>query len=80
MRQYVLVRDMGLCQFCKAKGIWMPGNEVDHIIELTRKNKDDPSVAYNPDNCRTLCHTCHNRRHDRKGLGLEEFIKPVGGA
>ena len=77
-RQYVLARDMGLCQWCKAKGLTRAGNEIDHIVELTAENKGDPNIAFNPNNCRTMCHDCHNARHGRNGSGLSEFLKPVG--
>jgi 5-methylcytosine-specific restriction endonuclease McrA len=35
--------------------------EVDHIKEL----ETNPELAFDPDNLRTLCKDCHNKRHDR---------------
>lgn len=35
--------------------------EVDHIKELA----DNPELALDDDNLRTLCKDCHNRRHGR---------------
>ena len=49
--------DRGICQICGK-----PGNEVDHIIELTPDNIYDEMIALNLDNLRTLCHRCHTRK------------------
>ncbi len=64
VREYVLARDKRLCVFCG-----MPGDTVDHIIELNDKNVDNPLIALNPDNLRTLCRTCHEHRHFMKDDG-----------
>ncbi|MEQ7216754.1 HNH endonuclease signature motif containing protein [Enterococcus asini] len=63
LRQSILERDHFECQWCKAEGrVTMDAIlEVDHIQEL----KDHPELALDPDNLRTLCKDCHNRRHDR---------------
>lgn len=49
--------DRGICQICGR-----PGNEVDHIIELTPDNIYDEMIALNLDNLQTLCHRCHTRK------------------
>lgn len=76
-RRFVLARDNGLCQLCQAHGLIHAGNEVDHITELTDENKDDPEIAFNPENLRTLCAECHNLRHGRGDNGLKNFIVPL---
>jgi len=54
VRRFVIARANGLCENCKLKGIVKSGKEVDHIIELNYKNKDDWNIAYNPDNLQYL--------------------------
>lgn len=49
--------DRGICQICGR-----PGNEVDHIIELTPDNIYDEKIALNLDNLQTLCHRCHTHK------------------
>lgn len=53
------------CQWCKAEGSLTTQYdsilEVDHIKEL----ETNPELAFDPDNLRTLCKDCHNKRHDR---------------
>ena len=57
VRQLRIGMDKGLCCKCGR-----PGNEVDHIIELTPDNIYDEMIALNLDNLQTLCHTCHTRK------------------
>lgn len=63
LRQSILERDHFECQWCKAEGRVTTDAilEVDHIQEL----KDHPELALDPENLRTLCKDCHNKRHDR---------------
>lgn len=64
-RESILERDNYECQWCKEQGrVTSKYNsilEVDHIEEL----KDRPDLALDPDNLRTLCKDCHNKRHKR---------------
>ncbi len=48
--------------------------EVDHIKEL----ETNPELALDPDNLRTLCKDCHNKRHDRMNYGRATKEKKVG--
>lgn len=75
-RRYVIARSNGLCEICMKSNKVKPGKEVDHIIELTHKNKHDWNIAYNPENLQYLCTDCHNHKHDRS-IGLQEFTKPI---
>lgn len=46
----------------------MPGKIVHHIKE----REEYPELAYDPNNCVTLCEKCHNKMHPDKGRkGLE---------
>ena len=58
---YIALRiaiDGGLCEHCREK----LGYIVDHIIELTPYNINDPAIALNHDNLQYLCLECHNRK------------------
>lgn len=72
--------DRGLCRMCGR-----PGNEVDHIIELTPDNINDPEISLNLDNLQTLCHRCHGikTRGDKgeqiNGKILDEIIFDANG-
>lgn len=65
LRQSILERDHYECQWCKAEGKLTTQYdsvlEVDHIKEL----EYHPELALNPNNLRTLCKDCHNKRHNR---------------
>ena len=73
VRQLVINRDHGLCQKCGT-----PGYIVDHIIELTPGNINDPEISLNLDNLQYLCLSCHTTKTfskykaTRKGLDFDE--------
>ena len=63
--------DGGACERCHDE----PGYIVDHIIELTPDNINNPDISLNHSNLQYLCLACHNkktfgRKHDviRDGL------------
>lgn len=62
-----IVIDGGVCEHCHDK----QGEEVDHIIELTVDNIDNPSITLNHDNLQYLCHNCHTRK--TKGVSIILF-------
>lgn len=57
VRRIVLRRDHYTCCDCYNRA-----REVHHIIELTPDNINDNSIALNPDNLISLCHSCHDKR------------------
>lgn len=65
LREQILQRDNYECQWCKAEGRVANSRnailEVDHIKPL----EQFPELALDPDNLRTLCKDCHNKRHHR---------------
>lgn len=73
VRKLVINRDHGLCQKCGK-----PGYIVDHIIELTPENINDPEISLNLDNLQYLCLSCHTTKTfskykaTRKGLDFDE--------
>ena len=54
-----------LCENCLARGLYVPGEIVHHIVELTPDNITDPSVSLNWDNLRLVCRDCHAEEHRR---------------
>lgn len=69
VRNFVRERDKNTCRICGSYNA--KRYEVDHIIELTWDNINDPNIALNPENCQLLCFSCHKRktRHDKQGKG-----------
>jgi 5-methylcytosine-specific restriction protein A len=49
-------REEPLCRLCKAKGIYRPSQEVDHIIPINQRR----DLALVRSNLRALCLPCHN--------------------
>jgi 5-methylcytosine-specific restriction endonuclease McrA len=72
MRAFIIDRDKGVCQKCGELIIGIP--EVDHEIELTRENYQDPAISLNPELLRTMHHECHDERHSRFGGITKETI------
>lgn len=68
-RAEVLRRDNYECQWCKREGRVTDRSvatlEVDHREELEKR----PDLALDLENLRTLCRSCHNKRHKRFGPG-----------
>jgi len=66
IRNRVVKRDNNECQWCKRDGLVTTSNtatlEVDHIKELEHCTYAE---AIDPNNLRTLCSACHNKRHNR---------------
>jgi 5-methylcytosine-specific restriction endonuclease McrA len=77
VRQFVIVRALGLCERCKAKGIIKPGKIVHHTEWLTDRNKKEWRIAYNPDNLEYICNDCHEEEHNESS-GLQKFLTPPG--
>lgn len=69
VRDFVRNRDEMTCRICGVYGA--ERYEVDHIIELTWENVDNPDIALNPENCQLLCFSCHKKktRADKQGKG-----------
>lgn len=69
VRDFVRKRDEMTCRICGSYNA--ERYEVDHIIELTWENVDNPDIALNPENCQLLCFRCHKNktRADKQGKG-----------
>jgi 5-methylcytosine-specific restriction protein A len=57
VRQFVLVRDNHLCQECLKENQITTATIVHHKVEI----RDDFSKAHSPDNCVSVCKSCHNK-------------------
>lgn len=70
LRQAVLVRDNHLCVMCLERHRVTAAEHVDHIVPIA----EDWDRRLDPDNCRSLCHSCHSRRHAaERPPGVEKF-------
>lgn len=71
LRRKALERDHYECLWCKEQGKVTTATddvlEVDHILTL----EEHPEHRLELDNLRTLCRTCHNKRHQRFQFGSE---------
>lgn len=72
IRRQALKRDHYECVWCRDEGKVTTTNlEVDHIKEL----EFYPEFALDIDNLRTLCKSCHNKRHNRFDKNDRNFRK-----
>lgn len=62
-RQQVITRSNGLCERCKARGIYKPGYIVHHKEYITPGNINNPNITLNLDNLEYVCEDCHNKEH-----------------
>lgn len=73
-RLLALERDHHECVWCKSEGKVTTSSrarlEVDHIKELEYY----PELALDLGNLRTLCHECHNKRHNRSKKKFDDEI------
>lgn len=62
-RLQVITRSNGLCERCKARGIYKPGYIVHHKEYITPGNISNPNITLNLDNLEYVCEDCHNKEH-----------------
>lgn len=62
-REAAMSRDGRLCVDCLKRGLYVPAEEVHHIIPLSPENINDPAITTGLDNLVSLCRECHKRRH-----------------
>lgn len=67
LRQAYYNSQYGICEWCRE-----PGDIVDHIIEITKENIEDPFITYNWENLQLLCLSCHNKKTFRKHSAIRE--------
>lgn len=49
-----------------------------HMTELTEQNYTDASIALNPENIMLLHHRCHNKIHNKLGIGIKNVYVVYG--
>lgn len=74
-RQQAIIRANGLCERCKAQGIYKPGFIVHHKEYITPGNITDNQITLNPDNLEYVCEDCHNKEHKAKHNTRYSFDK-----
>lgn len=62
-RQLVLSRDIYLCQSCLKQDRVVPADMVHHKIEL----KQDWNKRLDLNNLESMCNSCHNKVHGKRG-------------
>lgn len=62
-RKQVITRANGLCERCKARGIYKPGYIVHHKEYITPGNINNADITLNLDNLEYVCEDCHNKEH-----------------
>ncbi len=60
----------GLCEHCLEGGKYVNGYIVDHIVELTIDNINDPMITLSYENLQFLCLSCHNTKHFGKDVDV----------
>lgn len=72
-RQQAITRANGLCERCKAQGIYKPGCIVHHKNYITPGNINDKNITLNVDNLEYVCEDCHNKEHKAKNNDRYSF-------
>jgi len=55
----------GLCERCKANGIYTPAELVHHKVRMNPLTAKDPALAYGFGNLEALCRECHEKEHEQ---------------
>lgn len=74
------VADDGLlyCEHCGKPIIAKYDCIGHHIIELNEHNIHDANIALNPDNIMLVHHRCHNKIHNKLGIGVKNVYLVYG--
>ena len=63
LREKVMKRDNYKCRDCE-----IGRSELDEVLEVHHiRAIHDGGEEFNPDNCITLCHSCHGKKHSKIG-------------
>ena len=71
VRLEAIKRAKGLCEVCYAKGRLREGEEVHHIVKVSKGNNE---TNYDLDNLIYVCTGCHRRI---EGMSTEEILKYI---
>lgn len=67
---YIAATLDGMCEHCKE----VPGYIVDHIVEITPVNINNPDITLNHENLQYLCLQCHNTKTFSKYSPMREDV------
>ena len=73
VRRLALARDNHLCQDHARRGVLVEGNEVDHVVPVSRGGS-----RFDLGNLETLCGSCHARKTAREDGGFGRKEVPRG--
>lgn len=62
----------GLCEMCKANGLYNPGKILHHKEELTPGNINEAKISIAFENLIYLCDECHKKVHGQIGQFIRE--------
>ena len=65
LRERIMVRDHGLCQPCKRRGLVTLARAVDHIVGKDQGGDDSPA------NLQAICDPCHKAKTAAEARGGE---------
>ena len=76
LREVVLARDEGFCVECRARGLFVAGNHVDHIKPKAEGGGDELT------NLQLLCADCHTDKSQAEGARAQgrrgKRKRPIG--
>lgn len=64
VRNFVFFREMGLCRWCRAKGILTEGVDAHHVEPLSTAK--GMARAFDPQGVVLLCKECHRKAHEKQ--------------
>lgn len=62
-RQAYFTSQHGLCERCRSRGRYVPGEIVHHKRHITPHNINNPVITLSFDNLELLCRECHADAH-----------------
>ena len=74
-RLEAIKRANGVCEVCYAKGRLREGNEVHHIVKVSKGNND---TNYDLDNLIYVCTSCHRAIEEMNVYGVMKYIEANG--
>lgn len=67
-----------LCEHCGKPIVAKYDCIGHHVIELTEQNYMDANIALNPENIMLIHHRCHNKIHNKLGIGIKNVYLVYG--
>ena len=64
----LVIQEQPICQHCLCHGIYVPAQEVDHIVPISKA----PHRRLDRSNLQALCKPCHTRKTRIESIGQED--------